>query len=97
MTVEEVIQETAKLCRSFHAKEVILYGSRAKGTARERSDIDIAVSGVENFDLLVEKVEDLPTLYSVDLVDMDTCRNQLLLEDIRQYGRKIYQTFFIVL
>lgn len=89
MTVEEVIQETAKLCRSFHAKDVILYGSRAKGTARERSDIDIAVSGVENFDLLVEKVEDLPTLYSVDLVDMDTCRNQLLLEDIRQYGRKI--------
>lgn len=89
MTVEEVIQETAKLCRSFHAKDVILYGSRAKGTARGRSDIDIAVSGVENFDLLVEKVEDLPTLYSVDLVDMDTCRNQLLLEDIRQYGRKI--------
>lgn len=89
MTAEEVIRETARLCRSFHAKEVILYGSRAKGTARERSDIDIAVSGVKNFDLLVEKVENLPTLYSVDLVDMDTCRNQLLLEDIRQYGRKI--------
>ena len=88
MTAEEVIRETARLCRSFHAKEVILYGSRAKGTARERSDIDIAVSGVKNFDLLVEKVENLPTLYSVDLVDMDTCRNQLLLEDIRQYGRK---------
>lgn len=43
---EEVMQEVAKLCRSFRAKEVILYGSRAKGTAMERSDIDIAVSGV---------------------------------------------------
>lgn len=73
----------------FHAKEVILYGSRAKGTARERSDIDIAVSGVENFDLLAEKIKELPTLYSVDLLNMDTCRNQLLLEDIREYGRKI--------
>lgn len=89
MKVDEVIRETAKICRSFHAKEVILYGSRAKGTARERSDIDIAVSGVENFDLLAEKIEELPTLYSVDLLDMDTCRNQLLLEDIREYGRKI--------
>ena len=89
MKVEEVIKEVAMLCRSFHAKEVILYGSRAKGTARERSDIDIAVSGAEDFDLLAEKVEDLPTLYSVDLLNMDTCRNQLLLEDIRQYGRKI--------
>ena len=38
---EEVIEEVAKLCKSFHAKEIILYGSRAKGTARERSDIDI--------------------------------------------------------
>ena len=89
MTVEEIIRETAALCRSFGAKEVIFFGSRAKGTARERSDIDIAVSGAEDFEDLMEKVEDLPTLYSVDLVNMDTCRNQLLLEDIRQYGREI--------
>ena len=47
MRVDEVISEVAELCKRFHAKEVILYGSRAKGTARERSDIDIAVSGVE--------------------------------------------------
>lgn len=88
MRAEEVIEEVADLCRQFQAKKVILYGSRAKGTARERSDIDIAVSGVDNFELLVEKVEELPTLYSVDMVNMDTCRNQLLLEDIRQYGRE---------
>ena len=86
---EEVIEEVADLCRQFQAKKVILYGSRAKGTARERSDIDIAVSGVDNFELLVEKVEELPTLYSVNMVNMDTCRNRLLLEDIRQYGREI--------
>ena len=89
MRTEEVIEEVADLCRQFQAKKVILYGSRAKGTARERSDIDIAVSGVDNFELLVEKVEELPTLYSVDMVNMDNCRNQLLLEDIRQYGREI--------
>lgn len=89
MTAEEVIQEAAKLCRSFQAHKVILYGSRAKHTARERSDIDIAVSGVKNFEMLAEKIEELPTLYSVDLLNLDTCKNQLLLEDIRQYGREI--------
>lgn len=89
MTAEEVIQEAAKLCRSFQAHKVILYGSRAKHTARERSDIDIAVSGVKNFELLAERIEELPTLYSVDLLNLDTCKNQLLLEDIRQYGREI--------
>lgn len=89
MKAEEVITEAAKLCKSFGANEVILYGSRAKGTSRERSDIDIAVSGVDNFDELAALVEELPTLYSVDLLNIDTCRNELLLEDIRQYGRKI--------
>ena len=89
LKAEQVIRETANLCRDFGAKEVILYGSRAKETARERSDIDIAVTGVKDFDALVEEVENLPTLYSVDMVNMDTCKNQLLLEDIRQYGRKI--------
>ena len=85
MKADEVITETAKLCNSFGANEVILYGSRAKGTSRERSDIDIAVSGVDNFDELAAMVEELPTLYSVDLLNIDTCRNELLLEDIRQY------------
>ena len=88
MKVEEIIQTIIKMCNEFQAKEVILYGSRAKGTARERSDIDIAVSGVNDFDL-VEKIEELPTLYSVDVLNMDTCRNELLMEDVRKYGRKI--------
>ena len=89
MQIEEILQEIIRICVNNSATKVILFGSRAKGTARERSDIDIAVSGVEQFDMLTEKVEDLPTLYSVDLLNMDTCRNQLLLEDIRQYGREI--------
>ena len=89
MTVETVISRTAELCRKYHAKEILLFGSRAKGTALERSDIDIAVSGVSDFDGLQEEVADIPTLYTVDLLDLDTCRNALLLEDIRQYGRKI--------
>ena len=50
MRAEEVIQAVAELCRHFSAVEVILFGSRAKGTARERSDIDVAVSGVKDFD-----------------------------------------------
>ena len=73
MRAEEVIQKVSGICKDYGAKKVILYGSRAKGTARERSDIDIAVSGEENFNELVEKAEELPTLYSVDIVNMDTC------------------------
>ena len=37
MTANEVINEVVKFCRDHKAQEVILYGSRAKGTARERN------------------------------------------------------------
>ena len=89
MRVEDVIEAAVKLCREFGAKKVFLFGSRAKGTALERSDIDIAVSGVNDIGLLIQKVGELPTLYSIDIVNMDECKNKLLLEDIRQYGREI--------
>ena len=86
MKVDEIIKTVSDLCREYHATEVILYGS---GVARERSDIDIAVCGVRNFERLLDQIEKLPTLYSVDLLNMDTCKNELLLEDIKRYGRKI--------
>ena len=89
MTVDEVLKSVAALCRKYHADEIILYGSRAKGTALERGDIDVAVSGAEDFEQLEEEVDEIPTLYTVDLLNMDTCRNELLLEDVKEYGRKI--------
>lgn len=93
MRVDEVITEIVQRCKTYGAYKIILFGSRAKGTATERSDIDIAVSGVDSCDMLElqENLEDIPTLYTIDLVDLDTCRNQLLLEDIEQYGREIYK------
>lgn len=93
MQIEEVITEIAQKCKSYGAKKIILFGSRAKGTATERSDIDIAVAGVSSCDIfeLQEELDEIPTLYTIDLVDLDTCKNQLLLEDIRQYGREIYK------
>lgn len=89
MKPEEVIRLVSHLCHKHHAKEVILFGSRAKGTAYKKSDIDIAVTGVKDFNRLQEEIEDLPTLYSVDLIDLDACENKLLKEDILNYGRKI--------
>lgn len=89
MTVDMVLQNIKELCEKYHAEQIILFGSRAKGTALERSDIDIAVSGVEDFDSLQDAVDGIQTLYTIDLLNMDTCGNELILEDIKKYGRKI--------
>lgn len=98
MQINEVISEIIYICKEYGAEKIILFGSRAKGTATERSDIDIAVSGVKDCDIfeLQERLEDIPTLYSIDLVNIDTCKNQLLMEDIRQYGREIYKKIQVI-
>lgn len=91
MQIEEILKEIIVLSKEYSASTVILFGSRAKGTAMRTSDIDIAVSGVTDIEELREKLEDIPTLYTIDLVDLDTCENQLLLEDIKEYGHKLYE------
>ena len=89
MQIQEILEEIRRISRQDGAREVILFGSRAKGTETERSDIDIAVSGAERFDELEEAIDEIPTLLSFDVVNMDTCQNELLLKEIREYGRKI--------
>lgn len=92
MTIEMVIEEIARISKEERVKRVLLFGSRAKGTARERSDIDIAVEGAEDFEAFCEKIDDIDTLYTIDIVNLNTCKNGLLMEDIETYGRKIFET-----
>ena len=47
------------------------------------------VLGVNDIEEIREQIEEIPTLYSFDIVDLEECTNQLLKEDIALYGRKI--------
>ena len=90
MTINSILEEIINLAIKYSASTVILIGYSDIGTATERSDIDIAVSGIPDTENLREELDNLPTLYTIDLVNLDECGNQLLLEDIRKYGREIY-------
>ena len=53
--------------------KVVLFGSRATGRARERSDYDLGVVGdvplpIEDFRAIEDVLEALPTLYRIDWV-----------------------------
>lgn len=91
MQPDDIIHKITELCEKYSADQCILFGSRAKGTALERSDFDFAVSGTSDFFAMLEEAENLPTLYTIDLINLDTCYNSLLLEDIKNYGKKIYE------
>ncbi len=63
------------------AYKIFLFGSRARGTAHERSDIDIGIEGpapapYEVLASIADEIEEAPTLYSVDVVDFKRAPEQ---------------------
>jgi predicted nucleotidyltransferase len=84
-----VIESVTDICRQAGAESVILFGSRATGYAVEKSDIDIAVKAAD-VDSIAEKVERIPTLLSINLVD-EAAASPLLKKDIDSYGKLLYK------
>ena len=74
--------------------EVILYGSRAKGTHRPGSDIDLTLKGTSlTTKWLVElscKIDDLLLPYEVDLSIFDHIENQDLVDHINRVGKVVF-------
>ena len=73
---------------------IILFGSRARGDARDRSDIDIAVEApsadIRAWDRIAETVDQAPTLLRLDLVRLDTAAPELL-DEISEEGIVVYE------
>lgn len=91
----EIARDVARLARSLLGKdaEVIWFGSWPQGKARPRSDIDVAISigdpiSPERMSILQEAVDDLPTLYEIDIVDLNATGAKLR-EEILKHGERL--------
>lgn len=89
MTETDYLNKAKEICLEHGAAKVVLFGSRAKKTNRPNSDFDIAVFGLDDVSEIQDQLDDLPTLYSADVVNMDKCGNINLREDILKYGIQI--------
>lgn len=83
------------VCTSFSSvKRIIVYGSRARGDYRTGSDIDIAIDAPNmtdaEFSRLWNSLDDLPIIYTMDIVHLQGLKNQPLLEAIAKEGRVIW-------
>ncbi len=86
----EIQNQIRKFAKDCVLDKVILFGSRARGTNRERSDIDLAVSGenVLRFEELLEEQAD--TLLSFDVVNLDEIVSDKLRTSIDREGLLLY-------
>jgi predicted nucleotidyltransferase len=91
----EIAREVARLARSVLGKdaEVIWFGSWPTGKALPHSDIDIAISlgdpiAPECMGLLQEAVDELPTLYQIDIIDLNATASALR-EEILKCGERL--------
>lgn len=93
--MEKLYNTIANLGKQYSAKKIVLFGSRARGDNREKSDIDIAVFGMpkENHVFFAQAVENLPTLLQFDIVFVSSETSALLLENIRKDGITLMNKF----
>jgi predicted nucleotidyltransferase len=91
---EAVRQLVARLGAEPCVRRVILFGSRARGDAQPRSDVDLAIeapgASVHEWLRLADMAEDVDTLLRIDLVRLEEAPPELR-ERIRTEGRALYE------
>ena len=87
----KVLQEIVQLAKENCIEKVILFGSRARGDFKERSDIDLAFHGGNSTNFILDVDELTSTLLEYDIVDLDKPVRKELLESIKSEGVVLYE------
>lgn len=93
LTMEQIKEICGRVFSNYDVKFCYLFGSYAKGKAKETSDVDLIISanvtGIKFFGLVEELREELKK--KVDLLDiLQLNNNQTLIQEILKDGIKIY-------
>lgn len=90
--IEDVYAQVVQFSRESGAQRVILFGSRARGTNRPKSDIDLAVEGCPDFAGPCDRLQnELWCLLKLDVVNLDDDLPADLRGEIRRDGRVLYE------
>ncbi len=87
---DRALEDIIALAKKNGIKKVILFGSRARGTHTERSDIDLAVVGGDAMNFYYDLEEKAWTLLKFDVVNLDKDVSEKLQKEIERDGVIIY-------
>ena len=89
---ERAYGDIVRIARDHGATKVILFGSRARGDALPKSDIDVAVAGSLDFNALYDGLQnDVESLLCIDVVNLDTPLTPELRHEITRDGVVLYE------
>lgn len=88
---DSVVEGIRATARRTGVSRVVLFGSRARGEHRPKSDIDLAVFGGDQTRFALEVDEETPTLLSFDFVNMDGPVSQELRDRVAEEGVTLYE------
>jgi uncharacterized protein len=93
---EAAVEGIREVLRHFpEVAKATLYGSRAKGTHRRGSDIDLTLQGVgldhSGLTLICDKLDDLLLPYKMDVSLFKDLTHPDLIDHIRRVGVTLYE------
>lgn len=86
-----VEKELIYFARAYDIKKIILFGSRARCSNADRSDVDIAVYGGDFDSFYFDVTENIHSLLCFDIVEADHHMSEALKEEIERDGVVIYE------
>lgn len=96
-TLEVPLDSIQTLCEKHHVEKLYLFGSAAKGTMTEGSDVDLLVKfkemkTSEYFENFLVLKNELQGVFGrkIDLVELQTLKNPVLIDSINQSKELIY-------
>lgn len=88
---ERVLRDITTLARKHGIGKIILFGSRARGTHTERSDVDIAVYGGDFDSFYWDIKERVHSLLTFDIIDGNKNISMELKREIEKDGVVLYE------
>ena len=88
---DRILRELSSFAQKYSITKIILFGSRARGTNTERSDIDIAVYGGDFDNFYWDVKEKIHSLLMFDIVQADGSISDELKQEIEKDGVVIYE------
>ena len=88
---DAVLQDISRFAEKHGIRRVLLFGSRARGTQTERSDIDLAVCGGDFDGFYCDIKENVHSLLMIDVVDLDAGVSEGLKRELERDGVTLYE------